>query len=144
MFISISRFYSTTLVHPFLPLCPATHLSDLARTFLNSPSNNMKFIYAPLALLATIYGRVEACDVPHVSIVVQDQGRTALGTQQAVEFVVPLYTDCSYQSSGPPVAAGGKSIKPNHDHFADLAYSKRASTCHRYHRDVPRRCFRIR
>ena len=80
----------------------------------------MKFSYAPLALLTTNYSCIEPCDVPHVPIVVQDQGRSALGTQQAVEFVVPLYTDCDYQSSGAPVAAGGKSVKPNHDHFADL------------------------
>jgi len=104
----------------------------------------MKFSYAPLALLTTIYSCIEACDVPHVSIVVQDQGRTALGTQQAVEFVVPLYTDCDYQSSGAPVAAGGKSVKPNHDHFADLTCSKRTSTCHGHRSDVPRRCLRIR
>jgi hypothetical protein len=143
LFISISRFYSATLVYLSLFLRVTTYLLDLSRTLLNSLFS-MKFSYALLMLLATIYRRVEACDVPHVLIVVQDQGRSAFGTQQAVEFVVPLYTNCYYQSSGAPVAASGKSVKPNHNHFADLTYSKQASTCYCYCRDVPQRCLRIR
>ncbi|PVH72513.1 hypothetical protein DL98DRAFT_539117 [Cadophora sp. DSE1049] len=53
----------------------------------------MKFSYAPLALLATIYGHVEACDVPHVSIVVQDQGISALGTHLPAHQWSPAVTN---------------------------------------------------
>ncbi|KAH9205197.1 hypothetical protein DL95DRAFT_470810 [Leptodontidium sp. 2 PMI_412] len=47
----------------------------------------------------------KSCEVPHVAMTVQFAGKTSLGTQQASEFVLPLFSDCTYQFPGDAVLA---------------------------------------
>jgi hypothetical protein len=41
--------------------------------------------------------------MPNIMISVQFAGRDVLGSQQFIEFMVPLYSDCGYISPAAPV-----------------------------------------
>jgi hypothetical protein len=63
------------------------------------------YLFSMIALVTA-----KSCEVPHVAMTVQFAGKTSLGTQQASEFVLPLFSDCTYQFPGDAVLASGKWI----------------------------------
>ena len=66
------------------------------------------FSYLYILVGAMAFTAAKSCEVPHVVMTVQFAGKKSLGTQQASEFVLPLFTDCTYQRSGDIVLASGK------------------------------------
>ena len=63
------------------------------------------YLFSMIALVTA-----KSCEVPHVAMAVQFAGKASLGTQQASEFVLPLFSDCTYQFPGDAVLASGKWI----------------------------------
>lgn len=66
--------------------------------------------YSFLILSAVALVTVRSCEVPHVTMTVQFGGKPSLGTQQASEFVVPLFSDCTYEDSGDVIFPSSKFI----------------------------------
>jgi hypothetical protein len=68
----------------------------------------MKTLYIALPVLAILSHIVKAYDFNMLNIMmsIQFAGRGVLKSQQSIEFIVPLYSDCNYISLVEPVQTG--------------------------------------